>query len=247
MSVNEKMTAIADAIRDKTGETEALTLDDMATAISEVYDAGKQAEYDRFWDTHQINGTRNIYAGAFAGWRGVNFKPKYKIAPKGSTVAWYMFYAFNRTEQTMFDMSPYNDMLDFSGVTNASNMFADARVKNLYCDLSKCTDINHIFHNINSVASNYITLKLSAVLTTTTNAFRNMNSLTEIRFTEDSEIKASISFSWQNNLSDESVQSIINALGVVTSTKTITFHSTVANKLTTEQVAQIADKGWTLG
>lgn len=42
MSVHEKMTAIADAIRDKTGGTDALTLDDMAENVPKVYEAGKQ-------------------------------------------------------------------------------------------------------------------------------------------------------------------------------------------------------------
>ena len=37
MSVYEKMTAIADAIRDKTAESELLTLDGMAEAIPVVY------------------------------------------------------------------------------------------------------------------------------------------------------------------------------------------------------------------
>ena len=36
MSVNEKMTAIADAIRAKNGATEAMTLDEMATAIEDI-------------------------------------------------------------------------------------------------------------------------------------------------------------------------------------------------------------------
>ena len=40
MSVNSKMTAIADAIREKTGGTDALTLDGMAAAIPEVFSAG---------------------------------------------------------------------------------------------------------------------------------------------------------------------------------------------------------------
>jgi len=40
MSVNEKMTAIADAIREKTGIKEALSLDGIAQAIPEVYNAG---------------------------------------------------------------------------------------------------------------------------------------------------------------------------------------------------------------
>lgn len=47
MSVNSKMTAIADAIRAKTGSTDALTLDGMAAAIPNVYAAGEAAEAAR--------------------------------------------------------------------------------------------------------------------------------------------------------------------------------------------------------
>lgn len=43
MSVQEKMTAIADAIREKTGGAEKLSLDAMAAAIPEVYAAGEAA------------------------------------------------------------------------------------------------------------------------------------------------------------------------------------------------------------
>ena len=41
MSVNEKMTTIANAIREKTGETKALNLDDIANGINNVYEIGK--------------------------------------------------------------------------------------------------------------------------------------------------------------------------------------------------------------
>ena len=41
MSVNEKMTAIADAIREKTGKAETLNLDEMAVGVGEVYEAGR--------------------------------------------------------------------------------------------------------------------------------------------------------------------------------------------------------------
>lgn len=43
MSVNSKMTAIADAIRSKTGGTDVLTLDEMATAISGI-EVGREPE-----------------------------------------------------------------------------------------------------------------------------------------------------------------------------------------------------------
>ena len=40
MSVNTKMTAIADAIREKTGIPSLMTLDDMSKSIEEVYQGG---------------------------------------------------------------------------------------------------------------------------------------------------------------------------------------------------------------
>ena len=71
-TVNEKMTAIADAIRDKTGGTESLTLDDMAENIPTVYEVGKKAEYNNFWDNFNYSG-RNCFSGQ--GWNKKTFKP----------------------------------------------------------------------------------------------------------------------------------------------------------------------------
>lgn len=51
MSVYEKMTAIADAIREKTGKTDALTLDGMAEAIPDVFEAGRKS-----YDEELLNG-----------------------------------------------------------------------------------------------------------------------------------------------------------------------------------------------
>lgn len=59
-------------------------------------------------------------------------------------------------------------------------------------------------------------------------------------------IKISIAFSDNHKLTDESIQSIIDGLAVVTTRKTITFHNTVKSKLTEEQIAIINEKGWTL-
>lgn len=65
MSVNEKMTAIADAIRDKTGGSEALTLDDMESGINEVYKAGKYEKELEFVQRFTGYGTRKNYNNAF--------------------------------------------------------------------------------------------------------------------------------------------------------------------------------------
>lgn len=81
MSVKEKMTAIADAIRDKTGGTEKLSIDAMAEEIPKVYDAGKEAEQQTFWETYQRGGRRVQYRNAFYDgyWTDVNYNPKYPI------------------------------------------------------------------------------------------------------------------------------------------------------------------------
>lgn len=69
--------------------------------------------------------------------------------------------------------------------------------------------------------------------------------LKEIRFISGT-IKISISFFHSPLLSDESIQSIIDGLAVVTTTQTITFNSVVSNKLTAEQISQITEKGWVI-
>lgn len=46
-----------------------------------VFNAGKQAEQDRFWDSYQNNGNRTAYNFAFAGscWKDETYNPKYPI------------------------------------------------------------------------------------------------------------------------------------------------------------------------
>lgn len=61
-----------------------------------VYDAGfetgKRAEYDRFWDAVQQNGTRTLYLCVFCGygWRDENYNPKYPITATGNSN--YLFW-----------------------------------------------------------------------------------------------------------------------------------------------------------
>ena len=52
MSVNEKMTAIADAIRSKIGGTEPLTLDGMANGVPAVYEKGVEAAKNACEENH---------------------------------------------------------------------------------------------------------------------------------------------------------------------------------------------------
>lgn len=105
-TVNEKMTAIADAIRDKTGGTEKLGLDAMASGVAEVYEAGKKKEWSDSWDIITQNGKRTIWVYAFARWGGETIRPPFKITPEGS--ADHMFLGIKELksiEKEYFDFS----------------------------------------------------------------------------------------------------------------------------------------------
>lgn len=78
MSVNEKMTAIADAIRGKTGKTDVLTLDQMAMEIAGIQigggGGGGVEPTASFVAPNEINASIRAYP----------FKPKYK----NSLIVW---------------------------------------------------------------------------------------------------------------------------------------------------------------
>ncbi len=143
MSVNEKMTAIADNIRSKTGGTEALTLDDMASGVNEVYEAGKKEEYNEFWDSFQNNGSRLDYRRAFAGnsWSPSIFKPKYPIKP---TNAEQMFYL---STYLTCDITEVSD-IDFSSSTNLLQTFQNFYGNRIgVLDTRKATNITNMVVN----------------------------------------------------------------------------------------------------
>lgn len=82
--------------------------------------------------------------------------------------------------------------------------------------------------------------------TTGTNLmFYACNNLKEVRFTKES-LKYDLQMAQSKSLSLESLQSIIDGLGNVTTTRTLSLNSTAYNKLTEEQKQSVTDKGWTI-
>jgi hypothetical protein len=142
MSVNEKMKAIADAIRNVTGGTEPLTLDDMASGINDVYEAGKQSQHDEFWDSFQSNGTRTDYTRTFCSttWNNTTFKPKHQIKPK---IAQLMFY---RNTALTGEIEAITN-IDWSECTNFEQACQDlSKVTRLgVIDLRKATNLTNAF------------------------------------------------------------------------------------------------------
>lgn len=85
--------------------------------------------------------------------------------------------------------------------------------------------------------------KISATGTDLT--FYSCNNLKEVRFTKES-LKYDLQMAQSKSLSLESLQSIIDGLGNVTTTRTLSLNATAYNKLTEEQKQSATDKGWTI-
>ncbi|MBE7033675.1 MAG: hypothetical protein E7406_05555 [Ruminococcaceae bacterium] len=180
MSVNEKMTAIANNIRNKTGGSEALTLDDMANGVNEVFDAGQKAQYDAFWDAYQSNGTKKSYELTFAGgaWNPNTFKPKYLIAP---TSARMMFYKATKLTG------------EHDSITNI--------------DFSNCTDFGQAFQNFAGLRLGVVDLRQA---TEVTNGFANCNNLVTVdKFIVDESFPASLSLVNNPKLENISIEGVL--------------------------------------
>ncbi len=94
-------TDACDVIQDRTGASSVQVLSgELSAKICEVYDKGRQAEYDEFWDKYQAKGTPIVYTYAFAGarWNDVTYNPKYEIKVK--TAINSCFYYNNQITDT---------------------------------------------------------------------------------------------------------------------------------------------------
>lgn len=242
-TVNEKMTAIADAIRDKTGGTEVLTLDDMAENIPNVYEAGRQSQYDEFWNAFQDDGARTDYRNAFFMWDEDTYNPKYVVKPT--------------TAEKMFYNSPIQDIykngivtIDFSNCAVLTDCFRFCSVKSLgIINLKRLTSTasSAVFAycpNLHTIEK--LILKEDGSITFAS-WFTSVTKLENI--TIEGKIGKAISFQWASLLTYDSLISIKNALLDVSetgTTRTITLHANAKAKLTESDIAEITQKGWTI-
>ena len=227
-----------------------------------VYDSGQQAEYDRFWDAFQKNGTRGNYWYGFSGygWAAEALKPKYKIAiiEDSRTVQYAvgMFYRcggndYNGNPNTCVDFSFIKDKFDFSGLKNANSLFNSAYMINIDVDLSNAETAEGAFARSWGGYLDNITLKVSEKLTNCPNMFLYGSTITKLTFTEDSVIACNgLDISACTNLTHDSVMSIINALADKSTDTSVNWAVTLGTanlaKLTDAEKAIATEKGWTL-
>lgn len=256
-TVNGKMTAIADNIRSKTGGTESLTLDDMASGVNEVYEAGKKAEYDEFWDSYQDYGKRRYYKNAFSGsgWNEHTFRPKYDII---DTVGQNTFQESLINVDLREHLNNLGVKLDTSGVKYMTYYFYSSKFTALpEISTVSSASVACCFQNATLKTIDKLIFKEDGSQTLT-NTFTNASRLEHLEI--EGVIGRDISFSY-SPLTVESMKSIITHLKNYTGTQdagkyTLTLKDTcktlMAEQGEIEELngktydAYIADIGWNL-
>ena len=214
-----------------------------------VYNAGYWEGYygyhNEFWDAFQVNGTRTDYHMAFSGggWTDMIFQPKYDLILS----AYGGYNMFNDSRIT----GSLKDLLDNAGVVfNTSNcinfgtMFSGSKFSELpVLDMSKCTTSANMCLGMTSLVT-IEKIIMSETTATSTSMFQDCPSLKNIVF--EGVLAKSISFASCYQLTNETVQSLINILKDLTggTALTLTLHSTVKNNLTDEQKIQVLSKNW---
>lgn len=212
----------------------------MKEDLDDVYDAGKQAEYDRLWDCLQQNGERDFYRSAFSGvlWNDETLQPKYPIrfsdTTSNSQSAQYIFSYAGYTQMSQrpkpqIDMTEICKKIDWSNCLNASNIFDNACVKNITIDLSNAIKLDNAFRRSNAGEISNVRLKITEKCISLTNAFYYYDDCTII-FLEGSVIACNgLNTQWATALSKESIVSIFNALSPTTSGLSVTFSKNAVN------------------
>ena len=198
MSIAEKLTQIA--------ENE-----------QKVYEAGKNAEWNTFWDSYQDYGNRTDYTYDFyknAKWNDNNFKPKYNIVLSGSTS--YVFNGIQISGDLAETLENLGVSIDTSNATSLNNAFRQ---------MDNCTRFPEInLTNIGAVGcmyNFYLNANLEAIdkiifandckATDFTGTLSRNPELKNL--TIDGKIGANgLNLSASKMLSKESITSVINAL-----------------------------------
>ena len=271
ISVNEKLTAIADKIRSYSGTLAPLTLDEMPAAIDKAayeefhngfnqgtstgieigyaegleagQEQGKQAQYDEFWDAYQDEGNRTDYAYAFARWRIGVFKPKYKIKPIGAITMMFAYSQLTDIAQLLEDARVTLDTSEATGFREFTSYGSITRIPEI--STIGASSLNSIFYNAPYLHTiDNLIFKDDGSQTWDSPSFKGLASLVNIEI--EGKIGANLNMSNSSKLSYDSLINIINNLkdySETSETRTLTLHATAKARLegTNEGLAAIEE------
>lgn len=232
----------------------ATKLTTVAENQQKVYDAGKQAEYDAFWDAYQTIGERVNYQASFGGggWTNATFKPKYDINPTNAS-AMFMYSAIANLEVALNNAGV---TLDLRNAASTSQMFAGSAVIVLpELDLRGCTYGSGTLYQMFMACKNLATirkiiLKNAGTDRFTANDFSGCVALENVVF-EGVIGRNGLSLASSTKLTHDSLVSIINCLADYSgdtsgTTWKITIGSANIAKLTEDELSIAYNKGWTV-
>jgi hypothetical protein len=246
---------ICDSIRNKTKEEKEIKSGNIPIEINAVYEQGKQAEYDRFWDIVQDYGNRTQYSFAFSGdmWVQENFKPKYPIRMVGNQTNVFCYWGQAGSPMRDKKVDFRNVViLDLTECTGCSNLFYMNTVISAFGTLdtsnSKISELRNTFSsdtNIKIIEKIILKDDGSQVFVA---VFNYCGELVDIAF-EGVMGQNGLNLQWSTKLSHDSIVSTINCLSTTTSGLSVTLSKTaVENAFTDEEWTELEQTrpNWTI-
>lgn len=233
--VNSDFNAIkAKIIESGVEVAEGTKTEEYAAKVGKVYEAGKKAEYDKYWENYQTNGDRVNYYAAFCGpgWTIDNFKPKYDIQPTSCGI---MFYMSTIRGDLVEILDSCGVTLDTSKSTNLASAFANTFLTRVgVINATNATALNQLFYTSSYLQTvEKLILKSDGTNTFSGNAFHYCTALTNITI-EGVIGQDGFAVQHSTKLSKESITSIINALSTTTSGLTLRLSKTAKEAAFTE-------------
>ena len=222
-------TNIANKIREKTGGTTKYKPSEMPSGLEEVFEAGKQAEYDAFWNVFQreiTDYTQSQLRFAGKGWNDATFSPKNNIVPLNS--AYGLFWSSEIVDIKGI-LERNGVVLDLSQATVTQMTFYNCySLKYLgVIDISNSQTMSNMFGNDYELTS-IDTLVLSEKMTDVTTAFGQCRNLEKVIF-RGTLACSGLDLQHSTKLNKVSIQSLIAALSTTASGKSVTLSKTAVN------------------
>lgn len=195
---------------------------------ADKYYIGKIDEWNTFWDAFQENGNKTSYDFAFYGshWNETTLKPKYDIVPINASS---MFRSYQGIKENISDyFEKLGIKLDFSKCTNFTDTFAQPGVIGVgTIDTRNYSTIGTMFNGNNLLEEiRELILKDDGSQTIHGNCFAGTSKLKTINIA--GRIGVNVSFP-SPVLTRESITSIINALSLTATGKTLTLKTDAVN------------------
>lgn len=228
------MTATADAIRAKTGGTDPIAWDaekGMSEAVEPVFEAGKKAEYDAFWDALQNNGQRRVYGQDFQSplWTDATFRPKYDVFPRENTFSDGLGTPVNHCNITDMRKCTLGVNIDWSLNDNFNYILRGVPIR--YIGTIDMTNAVHgwtlLYSSTAETVEKVILPPEGAKIYFRTHGFAGMVNLIEIRF--DGHFFGDVEMKESTKLSKDSIKSVIAALSENTESAHVTLSLTAVN------------------